>query len=102
MPSSQVFSPETTTKLSIPSTHNPISTCSRISIDGIEMYWNGSNCVNALSYEKICNASDECKYLTQNTSCYGPALFRCQCSLSEYFNYITDKMRNAFINKRDM
>ena len=66
------------------------STCLRISTEGIEM-WNGSNCINALSYGFTCINSNQCQYLTQNTSCIGPLPNKCQCSLSLYFNYITDK-----------
>ena len=34
------------------------------------------------------NAStdNECQYLTQETSCIGPAPFKCQCSTGKYFN----------------
>ena len=34
------------------------------------------------------NAStdNECHYLTQETSCIGPAPFKCQCSAGKYFN----------------
>ena len=58
---------ETTKTTSI----NPQSICFRISNDGVEMYWNGSSCLNALGYGMTCHSLLECQYLTQKTTCTG-------------------------------
>ncbi len=52
-------------------------------------HWNGVTCTEALDYGQICsNAStdNECKYITQETSCIGPVPYKCQCSPGKYFN----------------
>jgi hypothetical protein len=67
------------------------SSCSRINNDGIERYWNGSNCLNALAYGKNCSNSNECQYLTQNTTCNGTI---CKCSSTQYFNFMNSKCEN--------
>ncbi len=62
-----------------------------------EHFWNGLGCVEALDYGQICtneSSNNECQYLTQKTSCIGPAPFRCQCSYGKYFNYYNYKCEN--------
>jgi hypothetical protein len=54
-----------------------------------ERYWNGVSCVDAIDYFEICfNAStnNQCKYLTQETSCMGPEPYKCKCQPGKYFN----------------
>ena len=54
-----------------------------------ERYWNGVTCIESLDYDQTCfnsSTDNECKFLTQGTSCLGPAPFKCQCSLGKYFN----------------
>ena len=55
----------------------------------IKRYWNGDKFVDALEYCQVCtntSTNNECQYLTQETSCIGPASFRCQCQPGKYFN----------------
>jgi hypothetical protein len=45
--------------------------------------------VNALEYGQTClnsSTNNECKYLTEGTSCLGPAPFECQCQIGKYYN----------------
>ena len=54
-----------------------------------ERYWNGYRCVDALDYGQTCfneSTDNECKYKTQETSCIGPAPYKCQCLTMKYFN----------------
>ena len=67
------------------------ASCLRMNIDGIEKYWNGSSCVNALGYGKSCTNSNECQHLTQNTTCPSSVPYKCQCSSTQYFNFINSK-----------
>ncbi len=59
-----------------------------------ERFWNGFSCVDSLDYNKTCTnptSSNECKYLTQETSCMGPSPLKCKCLSGKYFNKDTSK-----------
>jgi len=52
------------------------------------------SCIEALSYDQTCsNAStdNQCKYLSQGTSCIGPSQYKCQCHADQYFNNHNNK-----------
>jgi hypothetical protein len=64
-----------------------------------ERFWNGLRCVEALDYGQMCtnpSSNNECQYLTQGTSCIGPAPFKCQCSNLQYFDIISGKCQYQF------
>jgi hypothetical protein len=47
------------------------------------------SCIEAFDYGQTCsNAStdNQCKYLSQETRCFGPAPFKCQCHAGKYLN----------------
>ena len=80
-----------------------------VPVYGSEYYWNGSTCTPALGYNQTCSSRTTtymCQSITQATLCTGPAPFRCQCSLAQYFNYANNKCEtllyfNATCNQSD-
>ena len=59
---------------------------------GAEYYWDGSYCVNALSFNRTsCLNNYMCQYLTQNTTCINDA---CKCLSLQYFNLNYNKCEN--------
>ena len=72
------------------------SDCQRISSANVEMYWNGTQCIDALAYNQSCTNSSSnymCRIQTESTICDGwPS--RCICDKSKYFNYLNIKCEN--------
>jgi len=69
-----------------------------------ERYWNGVTCIESLDYDQTCfnsSTDNECKFLTQGTSCLGPAPFKCTCPPGKYFNIYNYRCENLFeINEK--
>ena len=61
---------------------------------GNEYYWNGYTCTPALAFNQSCSANYMCQALTQGTICSGPGSNICQCSSSQYFNFVSNSCEN--------
>ncbi len=55
---------------------------------GYETYWDGSACVQALSYSQACSNNYSCQTLTQGTTCNGAI---CSCTSIQFFNISSSK-----------